>query len=190
MAYTSIIFHKPYDCLSQWTREVPSHITIADYISGVPDDVYPVGRLDRDSEGLLLLTNDRRVNSALLSPTHHVDKEYWVQVEGLPTDEAIQQLSSGVSIRAKGKTHHTMPCLVKRLDNPAVGDRTPPIRQRKHIPTTWLSITLREGKNRQVRKMLASVGYPVLRLIRVRIGSYRLGGLGAGEWKKVIVSAK
>lgn len=185
MGFTSLIFHKPYDCLSQWTREVPSHTTIADYITDVPSDVYPVGRLDRDSEGLLLLTNDTRANKRLLSPTRHVDKEYWVQVEGIPSDEAINQLQGGVSIKAKGKIHNTMPCQVIRLDDPQVADRDPPIRQRKHIPTTWLSITLREGKNRQVRKMLASVGHPVLRLIRVRIGSYHLGDLAAGEWQIV-----
>jgi len=162
--------------LSQFTREVDTHLTLKDLDYDFAPDVYPVGRLDSDSEGLLLLTNDKSLNQKLLSPKSKSPKVYHIQVEGIPSDEALQQIRDGVTIRIKGKSIATQPCQIKRVDNlPKFPDRVPPIRVRKAIPTTWLAITLTEGKNRQVRRMLATINHPVLRLIRTQFAGYQLG---------------
>ncbi len=180
-----IAFHKPYNCLSQFTREKADHITLADFLPDINKDIYPIGRLDRDSEGLLLLTNDGSLSHRILDPKHKSLKTYWVQVEGNPTSEAINELSRGVEIRIKKKRHTTRPCTVKPIPHPDVGERNPPIRHRTQIPTSWLSLTITEGKNRQVRRMCAAVGFPVLRLIRVSIGKVKLEGIAQGKWKKI-----
>ncbi|BAB72503.1 rRNA large subunit pseudouridine synthase E [Anabaena sp. FACHB-709] len=173
-----IIFHKPYGVLSQFTQESPKHITLKDYID-VPD-VYPVGRLDWDSEGLLLLTNNGRLQHRLSDPRFGHERTYWVQVERIPDEEAISKLQTGVEIR----DYRTRPAKVGLLpEYPPVGDRQPPIRFRKNVPTAWLEMTLTEGKNRQVRRMTAAVGFPTLRLVRVSIGHLRLDGLALGEWR-------
>ncbi len=165
---------KPYGMLSQFSTE-GSALTLTDFPFSFPKDVYPVGRLDSDSEGLLLLTNNKKLNLQLLSPNNHVSKKYWVQVEGDISDNAITQLSTGVTITLPSKkTHLTKPCEVKKLSFINIPERNPPIRFRKNIPTTWLEISLQEGKNRQIRKMTAKVGFPTLRIIRVGIGKYFL----------------
>ena len=169
------VINKPYGVLSQFTREVPEHRTLADLFE-FPPDVYPVGRLDRDSEGLLLLTNDRSLNDRLLNPRHAHERTYWVQVEGEPTAADLEALAAGPDIRIKGKVHRSRPLSVKRI-SPAVPRRDPPIRVRRNIPDSWLSLTLTEGKNRQVRRMCAAVGYPVLRLLRYAIGRLTLDDL-------------
>ena len=175
------IIYKPFGVLSQFTKEAPHHQTLADFYN-FPKDVYPVGRLDKDSEGLLLLTNDKILNHKLLNPKFRHQRTYWVQVEGIPTKEAIQQLQKGVSIKLKKGLYKTLPAKASIFsDAPAVPDRNPPIRFRQNIPTTWLSITLIEGKNRQVRKMCAKVGFPVLRLMRVSIEKLNLGNLQPGD---------
>ena len=190
MQYFAI--YKPYGFLSQFTREEPEHAVLGD-LHPFPPDVYPLGRLDKDSEGLLLLSNDRSQNHRLLHPSNRHQRCYWAQVEGAVHQEALDALSQGVEIRIKGKTHHTLPCKAELLSNtPAVPDRDPPIRMRKAIPTSWVQLELSEGKNRQVRRMCAAVGFPVLRLIRVRIGQlelpeFRVGGvweLTKEEWEK------
>ncbi|MGB3799968.1 MAG: pseudouridine synthase [Lewinella sp.] len=167
MAHRYYLLNKPYGVLSQFTREVPTHRTLAD-LHDFPKDVYPVGRLDRDSEGLLILTNDRSLNDRLLHPRHGHQRTYWVQVEGDPTPEEVARLAEGPDIRIKGKVHHSLPLGVKRI-SPAVPRRNPPIRVRQHIPDCWLSLVMTEGKNRQVRRMCAAVGFPVLRLVRYAI---------------------
>jgi 23S rRNA pseudouridine2457 synthase len=184
--------YKPYGFLSQFTREEPHHAVLGD-LHAFAKDVYPLGRLDRDSEGLLLLTNDRSQNHRLLHPSHQHRRRYWAQVEGSITSEAVNELETGVQIRFKGKTHQTRPAQAEVLAEPqGLPERNPPIRARKSIPTSWIQLELTEGKNRQVRRMCAAVGFPVLRLIRVQIGHYRLpefrvGGvwqLTKAEWEK------
>lgn len=174
-----IIFHKPYGVLTQFTdTEEGNRLTLKDYIN-VPE-VYAVGRLDQDSEGLLLLTNNGRVQHKLSDPKFHHPKTYWVQVEGIPSVEAIAQLEKGVIIQA----YKTRPARVKVLPETLdIPPRTPPIRFRASIPTTWLEITLTEGKNRQVRRMTASIGFPTLRLIRVAIAGLSIQGLEVGTWR-------
>jgi len=167
------IFNKPFDVLSQFTKEIPSHKTLQDYLD-VPSDVYPIGRLDRDSEGLLLLTNDNRLKTRLLAPSSKSTKTYWVQVEGEIDQRAISELSKGVTIKVNKKTYLTLPAVVNKIEEPKIWQRTPPIRSRKEIPTSWIQIEITEGKNRQVRKMCASVGYPCLRLIRYAIKDVNL----------------
>lgn len=170
------IIYKPYGMLSQFTKEVETHVTLADLDFKFDSDVYPVGRLDSDSEGLLLLTNDKSLNQRLLSPKSKSPKVYHIQVEGTPSEAALQQIREGVTIRIKGKSIETQPCQINRVvDLPQFPDRVPPIRVRKSIPTTWLAITLTEGKNRQVRRMLATINHPVLRLIRTQFAGYQLG---------------
>jgi len=162
------IIYKPYLVLSQFSA-VEGKQTLADYFD-VPKDVYPVGRLDYDSEGLLILTNDKQLNNRLLNPLFAHQREYWVQVDGAITKEAIEQLQKGVSINIDGKTYRTKSCKASLFaEPPIVPERNPPIRFRKEIPAPWLQLILKEGKNRQVRKMTASVGFPTLRLIRHRI---------------------
>jgi 23S rRNA pseudouridine2457 synthase len=181
--YRYIIFHKPYGVLSQFTQESPKHSTLKDYIE-VPD-VYPVGRLDWDSEGLLLLTNDGQLQHRLAHPRFGHERTYWVQVERIPDVDAINKLQTGVEIQ----DYRTQPAEVRLLsEEPLVCDRTPPIRFRKNVPTTWLEMTLTEGKNRQVRRMTASVGFPTLRLVRVSIAHLQLDGLHPGQWRDLTPS--
>lgn len=178
------IVYKPFQVLSQFSAEGDKK-TLKDFFD-VPQDVYPVGRLDYDSEGLLLLTNDTTINQALLHPAHAHEREYWVQVEGMIDDEALQKLQQGVVIQADGKTHTTKWCKAKAFTKPPeVFERIPPIRFRKNVPDSWLRIILSEGKNRQVRKMTAAVGFPTLRLIRFRIGSLTIDGLQPGDIRVV-----
>ena len=175
-----LAFYKPFDVLSQFTQEHPSHRTLAEF--GFPPDVYAIGRLDRDSEGLLLLSDEARWNDRLLNPRHAHPRTYHAQVDGLVSDEAVRKLRSGVDL----KEFRSLPCKAQRLDNePPHPPRDLPIRFRKNIPTSWLELTLTEGKNRQVRRMTATVGFPTLRLIRVSIGSLKLSDLGLepGKWK-------
>lgn len=180
--YTYLAFYKPFDVLSQFTKEIPSHRTLADYLN-IDNDIYPVGRLDRDSEGLLILTNDKRLNYKLLDPKHGHQRTYNVQLEGSVTQEAINQLKSGVKIKIGKSYYDTKQCEVKLIEDPKLPERIPPIRYRKNKPTSWASITLTEGKNRQVRKMFASIGFPVLRLARVSISDLQLSNLQPGEYK-------
>lgn len=176
-----LLFYKPYDVLSQFTAEPGSSAqTLKDYIP-VPD-VYPVGRLDRDSEGLLLLTNNGRVQHRLTDPRFEHPRTYWVQVERIPDAEALQTLRQGVVIQG----YRTRPAKVNLLDGePDLPPRDPPIRFRKNVPTAWLEMTLTEGKNRQVRRMTAAVGFPTLRLVRVAIGELQLVGLEPGQWREL-----
>jgi len=178
------IFNKPYDVLSQFTKEIPSHKTLADYIN-IDRSVYPIGRLDRDSEGLLLLTNDNTLKTKLLNPSHRSPKTYLAQVDGMITDKAIETLRSGVSIKLKSGRYNTMPCEVKIVKPKDIADRIPPIRKRANIPTSWIEITIVEGKNRQIRKMSAAVGYPCLRLIRIGILGLRFDDVQSGRYRKL-----
>ncbi|KAF0150549.1 MAG: pseudouridine synthase [Ignavibacteria bacterium] len=173
------ILYKPYGVLNQFT-DGENRPTLASLYS-FPKDVYPVGRLDMDSEGLLLLTNDKQLTERLLNPKNKHEREYFVQVEGTPTKEALQKLISGVAIEGK----KTLPAKAMLIDDPNFPPRNPPIRERKTIPTSWISLTLIEGKNRQVRKMTAAVGFPTLRLVRVRIDNLILSDLKAGEVKEI-----
>lgn len=173
-----VLLNKPFDVLCQFTDNSPvARSTLADYIK-LPG-VYAAGRLDRDSEGLLLLTNCGKTQHLISAPKHKMAKTYWVQVEGLITDNAIAQLSAGVLLN----DGPTLPASAERLTEPQVWPRNPPIRQRADIPTSWLSLTITEGRNRQVRRMTAAVGFPTLRLIRVKIGNWSLGSLGPGEYQ-------
>jgi 23S rRNA pseudouridine2457 synthase len=185
MAHSYYLLYKPYGVLSQFTVPVPGKRTLGE-LHDFPRDVYPVGRLDEDSEGLLLLTNDSSWNQKLLGTG--VEKEYWVQVEGIPTEEELEPLRQGVSIKVRKKAHQTLPAKVRMLDaEPELPPRNPPIRFRKNKPTTWLSLTLREGKNRQVRKMTAKVGFPTLRLVRYRLDRWDIRGMDTGEVKKLSI---
>jgi 23S rRNA pseudouridine2457 synthase len=172
-----ILFYKPYGVLSQFT-DGAGRQTLKDYIP-VPD-VYPVGRLDWDSEGLVLLTDDGRLQHRLSDPQYGHPRTYWVQVEHIPDELALAQLATGVEIQ----TYRTKPARVKLLSAaPTLPPRDPPIRDRQHIPTAWLELTLTEGKNRQVRRMTAAVGFPTLRLVRTSIGVLSLEGLSLGSWR-------
>ena len=185
-AFSYYIFNKPFNCLSQFSREVPSHVTLGDFCKGLPKNVFPVGRLDKDSEGLLLLTNDASVNNRLLHPKFQHSKTYLAQVEGIPTEEALKKLRRGVEIKLKKKKHRTLPAMVEALEiSPSVPERNPPIRFRKTVPDSWLRLTLTEGKNRQVRKMCAAVGFPVLRLIRNKIENLSIEGIKPGELREI-----
>jgi len=176
------IIHKPFNVLSQFTSQEEKK-TLKDFFD-VPKDAYPVGRLDFDSEGLLILTNDKQLNHHLLDPSFSHEREYWAQVEGEINEFAVQSLESGVEISIDGKSYLTKSCIAEKFFNePHVAERNPPIRFRKNIPTSWARLILTEGKNRQVRKMLAKVGFPVLRLIRYRIEKITLDGLLPGEMR-------
>jgi len=178
------IVYKPFNVLSQFTSSEGRPV-LKDFFS-VPDDVYPVGRLDFDSEGLLLLTNDKQLNHRLLNPQFAHEREYWVQVDGAIDDAALQTLRSGVTINLDGKPYTTRPCQAERFEPaPEVPQRNPPIRYRAHIPTSWIKMILQEGKNRQVRKMTAKTGFPTLRLIRYRIGKVSLDGLQPGGMREI-----
>jgi 23S rRNA pseudouridine2457 synthase len=175
------IIYKPYLVLSQFTKEYDKHQTLKDLFD-LPSDIYAVGRLDNDSEGLLILTNDKQLNHKLLDPGFKHEREYRVQVEGSITAAAMQQLETGITISVNGKRYRTMPCKVKLLEEPpGIQERNPPIRFRKNVPVSWISMTLIEGKNRQVRKMTAAVGFPTLRLVRYRIEGITLGEMRPGD---------
>lgn len=179
---TYFIVHKPFNVLSQFTT-TDGKKTLKDFFD-VPLDAYPVGRLDYDSEGLLIITDDKKLNHYLLDPLHDHEREYWVQVEGDISPEQINRLQEGVDINVSGKMHRTKNCVAKKfLQAPKVSVRNPPIRFRKSIPDSWIKIILTEGKNRQVRKMTAAVGCPTLRLIRFRIEKITLEKLDPGEMK-------
>ncbi|MEM9526728.1 MAG: pseudouridine synthase [Bacteroidota bacterium] len=181
------IINKPYGVLSQFSREVPSHRVLGDLFD-FPPDVYPVGRLDRDSEGLLILTNDKRVNQTLLHPRHAHLRTYWARVEGHAQADDLAQLAQGVTIKLKGKMHRCAPLKVRVLKDTESGQippRNPPVRFRKTVPDQWLELQLTEGKNRQVRRMCAKVGLPVLRLIRVRLESLTLKDLAQEQVQEV-----
>jgi 23S rRNA pseudouridine2457 synthase len=171
-----VIFHKPYGVMSQFTDEA-GHPGLKHFIP-VPG-IYPVGRLDHDSEGLLLLTDDGPLAHRVASPAFEHPKTYWAQVEGVPDEPALAALRAGVEVQGQ----RTLPAEARSLDDPGLPERDPPIRFRKSIPTSWLELVLREGRNRQVRRMTAAVGLPTLRLLRVGIGPIRLGDLPAGAWR-------
>ena len=174
-----ILLNKPFRVLCQFT-DSGDRSTLADYVP-VPN-VYPAGRLDFDTEGMVVLTDDGALQARISSPRFGMEKSYWAQVEGIPDEAALQKLRRGVLVAGR----RTRPARVVRIDRPAdLWPRTPPVRYRKSVPDTWLRITLKEGRNRQVRRMTAAVGHPVLRLIRYRIGPWNLSGLAPGEWRKV-----
>jgi 23S rRNA pseudouridine2457 synthase len=178
-ALTTVVFHKPYGVVSQFSP-LDGHPTLAAF--GLPKDVYPCGRLDHDSEGLLILTSDPALARRLTDPKAAEPRVYWAQVEREPDAAALETLAAGVVLN-DGRTR---PCKVRRLQpEPEVAPRTPPIRFRKNVPTAWLALTLTEGRNRQVRRMTAAVGHPTLRLIRVSHGRFELGDLAPGAWKAV-----
>ena len=178
------IINKPYHVLSQFTSDEGKK-SLADLFV-VPKDVYPVGRLDYDSEGLLILTNDTELNHRLLAPQYHHQREYLVQVEGSVNDDALNQLQQGVIISIDGKKYKTLPCKATSFEQePKVAPRNPPIRFRQNIPTSWISLTLTEGKNRQVRRMTAKVGFPTLRLVRHRIEGITIEHLLPGDMQEV-----
>lgn len=182
-----IAFNKPYGVLSQFTPPTEAgkpvataHRTLSDF--GFPRHVYPIGRLDADSEGLLLLSDEPGLNAKLLDPKHSHTRTYWVQVERIPAQGDLDRLARGVMLEGR----RTLPARAWMLDpQPAVPERVPPIRARKNIPPCWIELELTEGRNRQARKMTAAIGFPTLRLIRVRIGKYAMTGIAPGAWKKL-----
>jgi 23S rRNA pseudouridine2457 synthase len=175
-----IAFHKPYGVLSQFTPDQPGQRTLSEF--NFPQNVYSLGRLDLDSEGLLLLSDEKKWNDLLLNPAHAHERTYHVQVDGAVTMIALQKLEKGVLIQG----YQTLPCRASQLHSlPQYSERNPPIRFRKNIPTSWIELELVEGKNRQVRRMTAAVGFPTLRLIRVAIKNVRLGDLAVGEWREI-----
>jgi 23S rRNA pseudouridine2457 synthase len=175
-----VAFNKPYGVLCQFTdRGVPPRRTLAGF--GLPAGVYPAGRLDFDSEGLLLLTDDGALAHRLTDPRHKQPKTYWVQVEGDPGEAQLQALREGVPLN----DGPTLPAQARRIDAPALWPRDPPVRFRKTIPDAWLELTIREGRNRQVRRMTAAVGLPTLRLVRTGVGDTALGGLAPGCWRRI-----
>jgi 23S rRNA pseudouridine2457 synthase len=180
-----IAFNKPYGVLSQFTSDGSPNRPLAEF--GFPKNVYAIGRLDADSEGLLLLSDEPGLNTRLLHPKNAHEREYWAQVERVPAPEALQQLSKGVVIQE----HKTLPGRVWMLDpQPTVPPRDPPIRVRKSVPDCWIGLELVEGKNRQVRRMTAAIGHPTLRLMRVRIGSFVLGNLPPGKWSELSMAER
>lgn len=175
-----LAFHKPYGVLSQFTDDGSANRTLAEF--GFPNGVYPIGRLDADSEGLLLLSDEARLTEQLLHPRKGHERTYWAQVERIPSEAALAELRRGVDLRGD----RTRPCRAKVLEpQPVMPPRVPPIRFRKNVPDTWIELVLTEGKNRQVRRMTASVGHPTLRLVRVAIGGLRVESIGAGEWREL-----
>ena len=175
-----IAFHKPWGVLSQFTPDGSPNRPLAGF--HFPPRVYPIGRLDADSEGLLLLSDEPEWNARLLHPRRGHGRIYWAQVERIPTPDALRQLERGLVIQG----HQTLPCRAWRLDpQPVVPPRDPPIRFRKSVPDCWIALELVEGKNRQVRRMTAAIGHPTLRLLRVQIGAFKLGDLPAGQWREL-----
>lgn len=177
-----ILFNKPFNVLSQFTDSEKKRSTLADYIS--IKDVYPAGRLDYDSEGLLLLTDNGKLQHFIAHPQKKLEKKYWVLVEGIPDSVALETLRKGVNLK-DGITRPAKISLISEPDN--LWPRNPPVRYRKSVPVQWLEISIREGKNRQIRRMTAAVGYPTLRLIRFSIGNWILAGLQPGEFRKEII---
>ncbi|HEX4266190.1 MAG TPA: pseudouridine synthase [Verrucomicrobiae bacterium] len=175
-----IAFNKPYGVISQFTPDGSPNRTLAEF--GFPKGVYPIGRLDADSEGLLLLSDEADLNQRLLHPKQAHEREYWVQVERIPSAESLRELAKGVLLQGR----KTLPCRARMLEpQPEMPPREPPIRFRKTVPACWLGLELIEGKNRQVRRMTAAIGHPTLRLVRVRIGRFELGGLEPGKRKEL-----
>ena len=178
-----LLFHKPYGVLSQFTAGGTTHPTLADHID-LPG-LYPAGRLDRDSEGLLVLTDDGGLQHRLSHPRFAKEKAYWVQVEREPDEAALARLRGGLLL-ADGPT---APARVRRIEPPDLPERDPPVRFRKSVPTAWIELVITEGRNRQVRRMTAAVGFPTLRLVRHRVGDWSLDGLAPGEWRLIAVPA-
>lgn len=173
-----IIFNKPYGVLTQFTDK-SGRPTLADYIP--VKHVYPAGRLDRDSEGLVILTDDGQLQHQISNPEYKLPKTYWVQVEGKPNQDAINLLQLGVELN----DGRTKPAEARVITAPKVWERDPPIRHRETVPTSWLEITIREGRNRVIRRMTAAIGFPTLRLIRCKVGAWTLDGLAPGEWREL-----
>jgi 23S rRNA pseudouridine2457 synthase len=178
-AHTTLAFHKPYGVLTRYTPDGSAWRTLAEF--GLPKDVWPIGRLDADSEGLLILSSDKRLIDRLMSPRFAHAKTYWAQVERIPTDDALAQLATGVVLDGQ----LTRPALARRIDPPALPPREPPIRYRKSVADCWIELRITEGKNRQVRRMTAAVGHPTLRLVRAAIGALELGALPRGEARRL-----
>ncbi|MBS1874302.1 MAG: pseudouridine synthase [Acidobacteria bacterium] len=182
-----ILLNKPYEVVCQFSKGEEAERTLADFVP-VPD-VYPVGRLDADSEGLVLLTDDGQLQHMLTDPSFGHAKTYWAQVEGLPTPEALDTLRNGVLLKGFKTKYRTRPAKARVMDPaPELWERNPPIRFRAKIPTAWIEIELQEGRNRQVRRMTAKVGFPTLRLVRTAIGDLRVDGLQPGEWRDLKAS--
>lgn len=174
-----LALYKPYGVVSQFTSDGSPHRTLKDL--GLPAEVWPIGRLDADSEGLLLLASGRALSPELLEPARAHPREYWVQVENVPDEGALTQLACGVVVQGR----KTLPCRAWRIDDPGLPPRDPPIRERRAIPTAWIALELVEGKNRQVRHMTAAVGHPTLRLYRARVGGFVLSGIEPGAFREL-----
>ncbi len=173
-----ILFNKPYGVLSQFTDE-KNRRTLAHYIK--QPNVYPAGRLDNDPEGLLLLTDDGKLQHQIAHPAHKLPKTYWAQVEAIPSEESLTKLHKGIEL----KDGITQPAQARAIPTPSLWERDPPIRKRVNIPTQWLEIIISEGKNRQIRRMTAAIGHPTLRLVRVKIGTWSLEGIALGDYKVI-----
>lgn len=180
MSNTLLLFNKPFQVLSQF-EDAEHRDTLKKYIP--IKNVYPAGRLDYDSEGLMILTSCGKTQHKISNPQHKMNKTYWVQIEKIPTETDLQKIRQGIKI----KDHHCLPAYVKIITEPLIWPRVPPIRTRKNIPTCWLELSIQEGKNRQVRKMTAAMGFPTLRLIRVQIGPWKLNGLQPGQYNQVYI---